>query len=261
MELLKITEDLWQTAEIGEWAKAMSEFKKEVPSIPKNGKGQFGAYMLLDDLIESVTPLLAKHNLFFTQDIAGTEMVTSILHSSGQFRVSKSPLQSMIGNKGTNNLQQLGAAITYLKRYTLSAILGISADTDDDGASGKNTQQSSKPKTEKKPGPAKKPAPLYTEAKHQALKGLLKNYKGGDRQHIIDTIERKIKEKKYNDAMIEGYTNFIRKSVELDTALASYHGEDAMDLTTWVATKREKGEITIKDITDTLDKITKKEAA
>ena len=34
--------------------------------------------------------------------------------------------------------QQLGSTITYLKRYTLSAVFGITSDKDDDGEKGMN---------------------------------------------------------------------------------------------------------------------------
>ena len=43
--------------------------------------------------------------------------------------------QTMNGS-GTNNLQNLGGGLTYLRRYALTAILGIAADEDNDGSDG-----------------------------------------------------------------------------------------------------------------------------
>src|SRR5690625_7652561 len=34
---------------------------------------------------------------------------------------------------GENNIQSMGGLVTYMKRYSLSAILGISTEADDDG--------------------------------------------------------------------------------------------------------------------------------
>jgi len=42
--------------------------------------------------------------------------------------------------KSANNVQQMGASITYGKRYGITAILGISVDEDTDGITKQNTQ-------------------------------------------------------------------------------------------------------------------------
>ena len=55
------------------------------------------------------------------------------MHSSGQFIASKFTFVAMQGNN-TNNLQNAGGGLTYLKRYTISALLQINSDDDDDGA-------------------------------------------------------------------------------------------------------------------------------
>lgn len=52
---------------------------------------------------------------------------TMLLHSSGEWMRSQ-PLKLPI----QNNIQDVGGQITYMKRYSLSAMLGISAEDDDD---------------------------------------------------------------------------------------------------------------------------------
>src|SRR5699024_2235267 len=47
--------------------------------------------------------------------------------------------------KGMNDFQVLGSAITYLRRYALSSILGIVSDADNDGA-GQQQPKKTKPK-------------------------------------------------------------------------------------------------------------------
>ena len=90
-------------------------------------------------------------------------LVTMIAHSSGQWMKSYLPIYP-----ADKKSQTIGAAITYAKRYGLSAMLGIVADDDDDdgesaqGRSATNTQQAkvvtnpqqfsvNKPKEEPKP--------------------------------------------------------------------------------------------------------------
>ncbi|GIO18113.1 essential recombination function protein [Oceanobacillus oncorhynchi subsp. incaldanensis] len=63
---------------------------------------------------------------------------TMILHSSGEY-VKSEPLQ-MAAN---TSIQDMGGQVTYMKRYSLSAMLGIATEKDDDanGASGNDYQQ------------------------------------------------------------------------------------------------------------------------
>lgn len=69
---------------------------------------------------------------------------TTLLHASGDRMVSRYPLRPM-----KHDPQGYGSAITYAKRYALSAMLGVVADDDDDGnaASGNGKPAASKPST------------------------------------------------------------------------------------------------------------------
>jgi len=90
-------------------------------------------YATLEDILEVAIPLLSKHGLVLIQSLAGTEtsptLETIIAHVSGQNIKSTAPL---FCKELTS--QGLGSAITYMRRYSLMAILGISTtDEDDDG--------------------------------------------------------------------------------------------------------------------------------
>ena len=63
----------------------------------------------------------------------GITLRTMLLHASGQTLESTVAIDPGEGNRGVNALQALGSAITYMKRYSLSAMLGIAADGDTDG--------------------------------------------------------------------------------------------------------------------------------
>ena len=137
MEIIFITPQLWQTSEISELTKALILFQSKLTetSLKKDAKNPHlkNSYLSLDHIINTTKPLLCECNLVMVQDMAGGFLTTQIMHESGQFKGSAMEFNPMAGNKGTNKLQEIGGGITYAKRYTWSAMLGISVDTDDDG--------------------------------------------------------------------------------------------------------------------------------
>lgn len=71
---------------------------------------------------------------------------TMLLHNSGEW-IRSNPLR-MLANP---NIQDMGGQVTYMKRYSLSAMLGIATEKDDDanGASGNDYQYTNKKASEK----------------------------------------------------------------------------------------------------------------
>lgn len=102
------------------------------------GGGSFSySYADLPSVIDAIKAAFSKHGLSFMQlpavDLA-TKIVTVktiILHESGQ--MMESELQMGIADFKP---QTIGSGITYARRYALSAMAGIAAETDDDGSSG-----------------------------------------------------------------------------------------------------------------------------
>ena len=60
-------------------------------------------------------------------------LVTLLIHESGQWLKSIFGIENVV-MKQCNSLQQIGAGITYARRYALSAIIGLTQE-DDDGNS------------------------------------------------------------------------------------------------------------------------------
>lgn len=139
-----------QTENISELILAMVNFNSEFQTtkLIKDGKNEHlrNKYLTLDNILNTVRPILTKHGLVIVQALAGEYLITSIYHVSGQFIQSEMPFHPMSGNKGTNALQELGGGITYAKRYAISAMLGISVDADDDGQALKSKLRSLSPK-------------------------------------------------------------------------------------------------------------------
>ena len=133
------TDSLWQSERIDKLMPALLAFHQEDIAVKKDrtvpvGGGKMRSYTTLDEIIRMVKPALVKHGLIIHQHLAGGEVVTMLQHVSGQFIASKVAFTPMQGNN-INSLQAAGGGLTYLKRYSLSALLCINADEDDDAAS------------------------------------------------------------------------------------------------------------------------------
>lgn len=87
-------------------------------------------YASLESVLAEARRVLPKHGLAFTQTLNssadGSWLTTELLHISGGRIVSQCPL---ILSK--QDMQGLGSAITYARRYGLAAILGIGQEDDD----------------------------------------------------------------------------------------------------------------------------------
>ena len=88
-------------------------------------------YADLAAIIEAIRDPLSKSGLGRTQIIesdgnGGLHLKTTLWHQSGQWVSSLYPLP--VGAKP----QEMGSALTYARRYSLSAIVGIASDEDDD---------------------------------------------------------------------------------------------------------------------------------
>lgn len=86
-------------------------------------------YMTLDNIIETLAPLLTEQKLLVTHFISQQELVTRVVDVE-----SAEILDSSFGLLATDP-QKKGSEVTYAKRYNLSALFNICADEDDDANS------------------------------------------------------------------------------------------------------------------------------
>ena len=126
--------------------KALVAAQSELTNLDKNASGYGYKYTDLATLITCVKPILAKHKLGFTQQISSIMVEglthacvkTIVFHEDGDLLdtvITAPPVEKM------SAIQGLGATITYLRRYSLQAILGLASEDDD-----------AKPDTPKKEG-------------------------------------------------------------------------------------------------------------
>ena len=136
---------------ITELSKAFAKTQKEMKQPLKDANNPFfkSKYVPLENVVEAITESASKNGLSFTQypssDEAGNVTVgTLVMHESGEW-IEYDPIKM---KPVKNDPQSIGSAITYAKRYALSAIFGITSDQDDDGNEA----------TQAKKQPAKQPA-------------------------------------------------------------------------------------------------------
>lgn len=119
---------------INELVIALAAAQEEMKPPEKDKAAQYGKYASLGSVLSCIKGPLRKHNLVLTQQLGRegeqTVLVTTLMHTSGQFIKSSIPVIPM---KHPNPLQGIGGAITYLKRYSIVAMLCIDADEDTDG--------------------------------------------------------------------------------------------------------------------------------
>jgi ERF superfamily len=125
-----------QSEGINELSSALSKAQGEMQTAIKHKINSFlnSSYADLSSVWDAARPVLSKYGLCVMQttemNVDGTKiiLVTTLAHTSGQWMKSYLPL-----NPSKNDSQGIGAALTYFRRYALSAIVGVVCDDDDDG--------------------------------------------------------------------------------------------------------------------------------
>ncbi len=140
-----------QSDQINELAMALSKVQGEMSSAIKDSSNPFfkSKYADLSSIWNCCKEPLSKNGLAIIQTMDLKEgqnvLITTLAHASGQWMRSCLPI---LNEK--NNAQGLGSAITYMRRYALSAIVGITCDEDDDGNEACKGSDKRKPLTEEK---------------------------------------------------------------------------------------------------------------
>jgi hypothetical protein len=123
------------SSEINELAAALVAAQSEFSAVPKGSVNPFfkSKYAALPEVVASAGPVLAKHGLAISQHItyddAGNDcLMTYLLHKSGQYLAYSMKLHIVKGDP-----QSQLSAVTYARRGSYMACLGLVADVDDDG--------------------------------------------------------------------------------------------------------------------------------
>lgn len=120
-------------AGLDQLAAALVEVQRAMPTVRKGKTANTGKYSYsyadLADVSAEILPLLTANGLAFVCSgrvvDRGYELVGRLIHESGQHVESALPLHG-------NDMQSLGSAITYARRYLLGCLTGIVTDDDTD---------------------------------------------------------------------------------------------------------------------------------
>jgi len=124
---------MYQSEQINELAFALSKAQSEITPAIKDSVNPFfkSKYADLSNVWDACRTPLTKNGLTVIQTMDYKEdkifLVTTLAHSSGQWIKSILPI---IPNK--QDAQGIGSAITYMRRYSLAALVGVTTDEDDD---------------------------------------------------------------------------------------------------------------------------------
>lgn len=119
-------------------AKALVKFQGGLTNPKAESTNPFfkSKYADLFTIWETIRKPLKDNGLSISQRYStkegGTGLKTTLFHESGE------SIDSWVPFMPAKDIQQFGAQTTYLRRFSLCAILGIVADTDDDGESAVN---------------------------------------------------------------------------------------------------------------------------
>ena len=142
-------------------ATALAAAQGELTNIGKNKINPHlkSRYADIGDGLEVVRPILSKHGLAIVQTTqmnpdGGFFLMTRIIHKSGEWIEGAYPLPA------SGKSQDIGSAITYARRYTLFALVGVAAaDEDDDGTDAQSAPIAAKRPAPRPAPPAKAPEP------------------------------------------------------------------------------------------------------
>lgn len=116
-------------------AKAQAEFSTVTATSRVTFKNVDFKFAPLSDILAAVRPALNKYGLTLTQQTKhipfgnanGVKVVTTLLHESGvSYDIESVPVFYNV-----NDIKNLGAQVTYLRRYEVKTLLGIEADSEE----------------------------------------------------------------------------------------------------------------------------------
>ena len=203
-------------------AAALAAFQAEMPTVAKSktarvptkaGGSYSYTYADLADVTQSAMPLLARHGLSFITAPRTTEtgrvLIGMLLHESGGVLEGELPI-------GGTSPQEIGSALTYMRRYLLGCLTGVVTDDDDDGtlsqqAAVEPRPRQSRPRTTRQQPTGPEPRPDGGITEHQltavnaALTGMGITERADKLTWISDNLSREVTSSKEVTAKEAGY--------------------------------------------------------
>lgn len=125
-------------------AKAQAEFVEMERDAEVSFDRRMFKYATLAEVLSSVRPALNKYGLAILQPFDGDRVTTMLVLGAARLEVD-APLTNW------KTVQDLGSALTYVKRYQLKSLLGVNDGEDDDGNAASGTGKAPEPRTKPTP--------------------------------------------------------------------------------------------------------------
>ena len=215
-------------------AEAQVKIQKEISDMPKDSKGYGYTYTSYDALVKYLRPLLTKHGISFVQMPVGSDneigVETLYMHTSGEW-IRSAVCSPIVESKQMNVYQSVGSAITYFRRYSLSAFVGIASDEDNDVAQiPTQAQKIPAKKTAPKPktGQAKVSGEPISATDAVILRGMCKG--------LGDDVKQKVKEGLETNRINAKTVDKTKKWLEglIDKEDAGLSAEDVEKVFSWL---------------------------
>lgn len=172
-----------ESATIGKLAEALAKAQAAMDSAKKDSINPHfkSKYADLAAVIDAVRQPLGFNGLSYVQYVDKSDgtlcLITKLMHISGEWISGSLPLLM-----SKNDMQGFGASLTYARRYSLSAMVGIAQD-DDDGNTATAKLDTRPPVAAVKPD-----WKFLMEVDQQMLRDLMNAYAGGK-----ETVNRWVK--------------------------------------------------------------------
>lgn len=165
-------------------ALAIAQSKMEAPKQDSVNPHFRSRYASLQSVLDAVLPALTDQNVAVVQEtqLEGDTLFlrTRLIHKSGQYLEAAYPVTPQ-----QRTPQGYGSALTYARRYSLSALVGVASEADDDGQAGstpgngagapESNKPTPKPEVRKEKPRIDPPAvmPKISEAQASVIEGTL----------------------------------------------------------------------------------------
>ena len=208
----------YQSPTVGKIAEALCRAQAELPAAIKGCVNPHlkNRYADLNAIYEAARATLAKHDLAVVQTMQPTDgtrahVRTMLAHKSGEWIAGElvMPLDRQGGAQG------MGSAITYARRYSLAAIIGIVTEEDDDAeaAQGRGKAAQAKVKQQRQEAAASNADPM-TEAQ---------------RKKLFAVVKQALPEASREDVLME-LSDIVERHIESSNALTKAEAATVIDV-------------------------------
>lgn len=177
-------------------------------------------YADLESVVEAIRPVIGKHGLSYIQDVethsAAVSVETVIFHESGEW-ISNGQITIPVNKADAHGF---GSALTYCRRYSLSAAFGVAPEDDDGNAAVKAAPERKK----------------FDQEKFGMIADTLENAarRGTEAlQAVFKALEKSPEKEKAWSLHKDGW-----KAVALEVDAKAYHDEAAADAASIEAEER-----------------------